>query len=691
MPRVRALMQTSPRDCGAVCLSMVLRARGIPAFPFAVAAVLPSRTRGASAYDLVQAARRSGAAARGFRASAAQLGALPLPLIAHYGSGHYVVVESVSPRRGRLTVVDPSSGRRRLSTAEFEREFSGVVIGVEPPGAPLPRRAALLRDQHRLLFDAGDGTAGPWRRLLPVLLLAAAAVFLPAAATQYFYRRLMADAPIADGVLVAAGLLLAIGLFAAFTVVRESAARRAQDRAQAGRIAYLSGLLRTLDPFYLSQRSPHEVSHELVEGPAAHEAATTAALSAIGSFMTAGLGLGFLLAFEPAYFSAAAVMSVLAFLSAVGVGRRQSDASQGEMEEFRAFGAQTGVVVESLEDHRGIGADAWLLERWRSTGTDWLARASHRRRFTAAGTAVQRVATLLVPLVMLALTHDRITSGELSLPLALGLNMVAIVTVGAFVPLANDLQRYTAMAPTAVKWEAGARLQPPPWRRHGGATRQTSDHAARGAAVEARGLACAPPGAAGPVVGPLDLRVEPGELIAVTGPSGCGKTTLLRTLAGLVPPATGSVVHGSVPEDADATAFVSQEPVLPGGPLGAMVAAGLPLGDGEIREAFAALGAEDIIDGLPDGLASALSPRCPELSAGQRRRVALARALLRRSAVLLLDEPTAGLDRDSAAAVVDRLRSHPGAVVVATHDERLAEEADRVVDLSRAPLTTRSA
>ncbi|GAB3464147.1 hypothetical protein GCM10027570_51940 [Streptomonospora sediminis] len=696
MPRrVRALMQSSPRDCGAVCLAMVLRAYGIAAFPLAIAAALPSRTRGASAYDLVQAGRRSGLGVRGFRAAAADLQSLPLPLIAHYASGHYVVVESFSTRRERLTVVDPSSGRRKISTAEFERESSGIVISVDPPGAPLRRRAALLLDQHRRLFGGADGARGPWRRLLPVLLLASAAVFLPAAATQYFYRKLIAGAPIADGVLVGAGLLLAIGLFAGFAAARELAGRRAQDRSQAGRVHHLAGRLRTLDPFFVAQRSAHEVSHELIEAPTAHEPAATSALSAIGSLMTAALGFGFLLAFEPVFFLAAAAISAAACALAVWLGRRQADASHAEMEEFRAFGAQTGVAVEALEDHRAIRADGWLLDQWRRAGADWLDRASHRRRYTAAGTAVQRVVSLVVPMALLALTHERITAGDLSLPLALGLNMVAIVTVSAFVPLVNDLQRYFEMAPAAVKWEAGREMQPQPWQppEFGRAAAGTAGEPA--AAVQ--GLACTPPGAAEPVVEGLDLRIGHGEFVALVGPSGCGKTTLLRTLAGLTRPAAGSVGYGAAPGGPDipgrggSTALVAQEPMLPGGPLGAMVAAGLPIGNDEIRAGFAAIGAESIIDALPDGLASALSPRCPELSAGQRRKVALVRALLRRPTVLLVDEPTAGLDRDSATAVLRCLGSLPTAVIAATHDERLAGAADRVVDLTRAPVAAEPA
>ncbi len=181
----------------------------------------------------------------------------------------------------------------------------------------------------------------------------------------------------------------------------------------------------------------------------------------------------------------------------------------------------------------------------------------------------------------------------------------------------------------------------------------------------------------------LEISVElpPGGRLAVTGPSGAGKTTLLMTLAGLLAPAHGTVRVGGAPvaslseprlrgavtffaEDAHVFATTVRDNLL--------VARG-DCTDAEITEALTAVGLSRWLSGLPEGLGTVLTGGADALSAGQRRRLLLARALLCRAAVLLLDEPTEHLDADDAEAILRALLT-PGAlfapersVVVATH------------------------
>ena len=192
----------------------------------------------------------------------------------------------------------------------------------------------------------------------------------------------------------------------------------------------------------------------------------------------------------------------------------------------------------------------------------------------------------------------------------------------------------------------------------------------------------------------LTLHVEAGELLAVTGTSGCGKSTLLRILAGLAPAPAGTVHIGTVDlagVDPDAwragVAWSGQAPFLFAGTIEANIRLGRPDATlDDVREAARLAALDDLLTRLPDGMATVVGEGGTGLSAGERRRVSLARAFLRDAPLLLLDEPTADLDTDTERRVAAAIRAMAGVrtVVVGTHRPALAALADRVIDLNQA-------
>jgi len=185
-------------------------------------------------------------------------------------------------------------------------------------------------------------------------------------------------------------------------------------------------------------------------------------------------------------------------------------------------------------------------------------------------------------------------------------------------------------------------------------------------------------GRAEPAPDRATFAVVGGRLTVLTGPSGCGKTTLLGCLLGFTEPASGSITPGPA---AGAAGWLPQDPTLFAGTVADNIRLGRPDAPDEAVESAARAAA---LDDVP--LDRVLGERGQGLSTGQRRRVALARALLPGRPVLLLDEPTAGLDAAREATVVATLRRCAAAgqaVVVVTHRPALIAAADRVVDLAR--------
>lgn len=189
---------------------------------------------------------------------------------------------------------------------------------------------------------------------------------------------------------------------------------------------------------------------------------------------------------------------------------------------------------------------------------------------------------------------------------------------------------------------------------------------------------------------PLDLALQPGEVVALTGPSGIGKTTVLRTIVRLCDPVAGRVFIGGVSHDElpptdlrRRAALVAQHATLLGPTVSddlAAAAAPTTVAPGA-RALLTALGLPAAVHNQPSA----------GLSGGERARVAVVRALLAAPAVLLLDEPSAALDDGATAqlAAVIRAAGERGiAALVVTHDQRLLDETRARTLILRPAATT---
>lgn len=192
-----------------------------------------------------------------------------------------------------------------------------------------------------------------------------------------------------------------------------------------------------------------------------------------------------------------------------------------------------------------------------------------------------------------------------------------------------------------------------------------------------------------PVFGPLDLAVEEGEIFVLLGPSGCGKSTLLRILAGLDHLSGGAVTFAGANGRGRAVGIVFQDPLLlPWLTVRENVA--LSLGFRANRHARPGEPVEHILHRF--GLAEVADAYPDELSGGQAQRASLARAIVRRPRILLLDEPFAALDPRTRAALQDWLlalvREQDLTVVLVTHDvDEALYLGDRIGLMSPRPGT----
>ncbi|MFJ4523098.1 ABC transporter ATP-binding protein [Streptomyces sp. NPDC088810] len=211
--------------------------------------------------------------------------------------------------------------------------------------------------------------------------------------------------------------------------------------------------------------------------------------------------------------------------------------------------------------------------------------------------------------------------------------------------------------------------------------------------VEVRDVCFRYPGADRTALDGLSFAVRPGELVIITGPSGAGKSTVSKLLLRFYDPDSGDVLLDGVPlrdfplaRLREYVTLLPQETLVLHDTVRANIACGRPgASEQAIEEAAKAADAHDFICRLPDGYDTRVDPHSARLSGGQLQRLAIARALLRDAPVLVLDEPTTGLDAMAARRVVKPLRRLMAGrtTIMITHDLNLAPDADRIIVVDR--------
>lgn len=295
--------------------------------------------------------------------------------------------------------------------------------------------------------------------------------------------------------------------------------------------------------------------------------------------------------------------------------------------------------------------------------------------------ALELLATLSVALVAVTIGM-RLVHGDMALYDGL---VVLVLAPEAYLPLRQVGAQYHAAAEGLAAAEEIFEVLERPVPASG-----TSPLPADGA-LSVEGVTIRYPGRAAAAVTDVSFTVQPGETVALVGPSGAGKSTLLNALLGFVHPAGGRVRIGG----ADLTsldlaqwharvAWVPQHPHLYAGTIAENVRLARPdADDTAVQRALRDAGALEFVDALPEGTGTVLGEDGTGLSAGQRQRLALARAFLADRPVLLLDEPTAALDGATEAEVVAAVRrlAEGRTVLLVVHRPALLEVADRVVRL----------
>ncbi len=693
--RTPTVLQMEAVECGAAALAMVLAHHGrhVPLEELRIACGV-SRD-GSRASNVLKAARSYGLRATGMQMESAALAGVRAPAILFWEFNHYVVYDGPGRRLGRrgVYVNDPDKGRRFVSDEDFDTSFTGVVLVLEPtadfrrggrkPGVlrAVPDR---LRSTRPTLLAA----------LLASLLLVAVGAAVPALSRTYIDMFLIGGQTSLLGPLFASMAAMA-ALTAVLTGLQQANLLRGRIISSTlGSARFLRHLLR-LPVTFFAQRSPADLVQRLQSNDAVAETLARDLAAAGVDGVVVILYALLMWTYDPQLTVVGVLIALLNIVAMRVVIRLRAAHTQKLRADTARLTNTSYTGLQLIETMKATGGEDGYFRRWAGQHATTLEEQQRLGVPTAVLSVVAPTLATLNSALILWIGGLRAVEGYISIGLlvafqALVARFSAPITrlngvAGRIQDFAADVARLRDVESFPVD-PLYSRDEPEP------GTRRLTGH------VTLENITFGYSPLDKPLLTGFSLTVGPGRQIALVGGSGSGKSTVSRLISGLYTPWEGTIrIDGQRLEDiprgalAASVSFVDQDIFLFEGTVRDNVALWDPsitdeavitaLRDAELYE--------DVIARRPEGIHGRVEQDGRNFSGGQRQRLEIARALVRRPSVLVLDEVTSALDARTEQAVIANLRRRGCACVVIAHRLSTVRDSDEIVVLDHGTVVER--
>ncbi len=672
------IFQEETNECGLACVAMLAQTQGCPVALETLREIFPASDHGTSLNALMNILTRLGIATTPVLFEHQELSDLPLPAILHYGASHYVLL---AWRKGNhVCVMNPAVGEQWLPFAALKQEISGYALIVEPdkeltadPDLPLPSKEKRMPRAMSLKETAA--VPGIYRLMLLTFLVSLTLFLMPTMVSNAINQAFSSvnNSAFPYGLFIVAFIvstLMALGV----RVVGERFIKRfVLINSGLGFSRLLSNPLH-----FFEKRAPGEIFSRFTAWQIGllQKIELDNGLRSDWVICTIALGIMFWIAPVLAAISAVGV-TVMGIISVWAVIRDRWYTQQLQLKNA----ALNDFFMETLQGILTVKTAG--MESQRQAQFSWFSRdlfscLQRQKVYQQVKEGLYQLTgsleMVVFMLVVLPMVHNKLISlGDFFAYSFLRQIFTSYVKRSFFSVIQKsqlhiiDIRAHSLFPQTELKCEP---LLPA----------QSAENCVPALYFDNVSYHYDPEKV---ILKSVSLALVPGEQIAIVGESGAGKSTLLRLIAGLFSAQTGACYAGDVPlqrqQLAQYVCLQSQEDIL----FNASVRENITLFDADYRERdrsrieglLESLALGDVVRGLPGGIDALIRESHAALSLGQRQRLLLARALYSPRPVLLLDEPTANLDDETAAVVMAAIHAHcrhtGKSLIVVTHSEQV--------------------
>lgn len=673
------MLQAEAAECGLACLAMVAAHHGHRVNIGGLRRQFPVSMKGATLAQLMEIASRLDLAPRPLRLELDEIDKLATPSILHWDLNHFVVLERVDARA--ITILDPASGRREIPMGLVSKHFTGVALELTPTAdfKPIDARVTIqLSDLWGRLVNFRGAFV---QLMLLSLLLQMTALALP------FFMQLMIDEAIGQSDSNLVMLLLAgFGLVYAVNIVIK---------------ALRSWVVLTLGQMISFQLGGNIVRH-MLQLPtryfeSRHVGDLMSRLGSIGpiqSILTQGivnalidallaittLVVMALISIPLMIITVATTFLYIIFRTAIYPAiRRRTE------EELIADAHEDTYTMETMRSMRAIKLhvnEAVREAGWRNRYADVITASYRTETYRIWSRLAEGFITNGQFLVLVAIAAQAVIANEMTIGVMLAFLAYRASFMDSATSLIDHAERWRLLS---VHLERLSDIVSE--RREDVVHTMPREQLLAAPAIMIEDLTFGYDRDQKPVFSNLSFAIPAGSFVAIIGESGAGKSTLMRILLGLMKPQSGRLLIDGQPLGPSNTcnwrsriSAVLQDDHLLSGTLADNICFFSDKADMKDIELAARMARiHDTIMAMPMGYQSLIGDMGNALSAGQRQRILLARALYRDPDAIFLDEGTANLDEDNEAAIADMLAKLPITRVAITHRPALVERADIVL------------
>ena len=644
---------------------------------------------GCTAGDIQRAAQAYDVEVSGWRRRAEYVEHLTSPAILFWEFCHFVVLEGV--RNNRYYINDPANGYYSLDAETFKQRYTGILLLLEPrPGFRPDGRAPTMWSQllprirgQRILIGAAVALG---------LLLAVPTLAVPELLRYFTDAAASATGP-SVGIVVGGTLAAGFALFGLVWIQQRILLRASVRIAVSQSERLLSTLLR-LPIEYFAQRFSAELASrtQLLDN-----IANTGAVQLTRLLIELAMAVVYLvwIAFQDLVLAAVAVA-----IAALNVVLVRSVSQRRKIENFnlrRSQGVLTGLAAmatKNLDALRSSGTENSFFVRFSGYQARELGFRQRSAELGAVTNALPPFFNMIGGAAVLGVGGLRVISGDMSIGDVMATYFVIgsfllplgkyIESVGLFQLLEADLQRVQDVT------DAGSGEEPPQNPERTGPV-SIGRRVRLAGRLELKDVTFGYRPHHEPIVEGFDLTIEPGQRVALVGPSGSGKSTIASLIAGIYQPWSGHILfdghaRDEVPREVvvDSVAYVDQQVHLFSGTIRENLTMWNPtVPDALVLSAARDAHIHDEIAQRPLGYDTLVEEGGENFSGGQRQRLEIARALVQRPSLLILDEATSDLDAAVEARIEDSLRRRGCACLFVAHRLSTVRDCDEILVLDK--------